>query len=148
MHIVLVHPDIPGNAGNIARTCVATGTTLHFVRPMGFEISDRHLKRAGLDYWENLTWEEHASIGAMESAVMAGRPCFLFTKTAARSIWETEFAPDSVLIFGSETQGLPTQFMEKYPERLRSIPMTGPVRSLNVSTAAGIVLYEALRQTR
>ena len=84
----------------------------------------------------------------MESAVMAGRPCFLFTKTAARSIWETEFAPDSVLIFGSETQGLPTQFMEKYPERLRSIPMTGPVRSLNVSTAAGIVLYEALRQTR
>jgi len=147
MHVVLVHPDIAGNTGNVGRTCVATNSTLHLVKPMGFEISDKHLKRAGLDYWEHLDLRFVESMEQVEATLFVENNFFLFSRFATQSHWDANFTKDSVLVFGSETKGLPKELLEKYPDRVFGIPMTGPVRSLNLATAVGSVVFEAVRQS-
>jgi tRNA (cytidine/uridine-2'-O-)-methyltransferase len=147
VHIVLVEPDIPGNAGNVARSCVATKSTLHLVGRMGFSIDDTHLKRAGLDYWPKLTMQRHATWQTFHQSLPENPALYFFSKKAERSYWDARFVRDSYLVFGSETQGLSDELRAAFPERFYSIPMEGDsVRSLNLSTSAGIVLYEALRQ--
>lgn len=147
MDIVLIHPDIPQNTGNVARTCVATNSTLHLIEPLGFSIEDRWLKRAGLDYWKDVKIVVHKNIDEFFSSEVGKKKLFLFSRFATKLYWEAEFDSDSVLIFGSETQGLPTAVKEKHANDLYRIPTPGPVRSLNLSTSVGIVLFEAIRQT-
>ncbi len=146
-HIVLIEPEIPPNTGNIARLCGATGTILHLVGKLGFSIDDKQLKRAGLDYWEAIDVRRWDSLSQLEAAFPAGRWWYT-SKKAARSHVEAEFQPGDFLVFGKETEGLPEDLLAAHPERCLRIPIFSPiVRSLNLSTAAGIVLYEALRQT-
>lgn len=146
MQVVLVEPEIPPNTGNIARTCAATDSRLHLVHPLGFELSDKQLKRAGLDYWPHVDLREHASL----EACLAGRgthPVWYFSKKAARSIYDAEFSRGDYLVFGPETRGLPEDLLHKAGARALRIPMRGDaVRSLNLGTSVGIALYEALRQ--
>lgn len=146
-HIVLVEPEIPPNTGNIARLCGATGTILHLVGKLGFSIDDKQLKRAGLDYWEAIDVRRWDSLSQLEAAFPGGRWWYT-SKKAERSHVEAEFLPGDFLVFGKETKGLPEDLLAAHPERCLRIPIFSPiVRSLNLSTAAGIVLYEALRQT-
>jgi len=146
-HIVLIEPEIPPNTGNIARLCGATGTILHLVGKLGFSIDDKQLKRAGLDYWEAIDVRRWDSLSQLEAAFPSGRWWYT-SKKAARSHVEAEFQPGDFLVFGKETEGLPADLLAEHPERCLRIPIFSPiVRSLNLSTAAGIVLYEALRQT-
>ena len=146
MKIVLVNPLIPPNTGSIGRLCAATDTELVLVEPLGFSLDDRYLKRAGLEYWPwvNLTvtqdWRE--AIGHV------GRP-WLFTKSGETSYYDVEYGPDDVLVFGSETDGLPTEILNEWPEQRLRIPMdTHHVRSLNLAQCAAVALYEARRQVR
>lgn len=146
-HIVLVEPEIPPNTGNIARLCGATGTILHLVGQLGFSIDDKQLKRAGLDYWEAIDIRRWDALAQLEAAFPGGRWWYT-SKKAVRSHVEAEFQPGDFLVFGKETEGLPEELLAAQPERCLRIPIFSPiVRSLNLSTAAGIVLYEALRQT-
>ncbi len=148
MDIVLVHPDIPFNTGNVARTCISTNITLHLIEPLGFSIADKDVKRAGLDYWKDVKLQVHKSWEDFLASPTGQKPKFLFSRFAEKLYWDAEFTQDSVLIFGSETNGLPQAIKDQYPDRLLRIPTPGPVRSLNLSTSVGIVLFEALRQTR
>lgn len=144
--IVLVEPEIPPNTGNIARLCGATGTVLHLVGKLGFSTDDRQLKRAGLDYWSEVEVRYWPDLPALQAAFPQGR--FIYTsKKAQKSYHEFSFLPGDFIVFGKETKGLPEELIEANPETTVRIPMTGKVRSLNLSTSAGIVLYEALRQT-
>lgn len=145
MHIVLVHPRIPPNTGNVARLCVAAGIRLHLVHPLGFEIDDARVRRAGLDYWEYLELEEHPSWEDFETKY-AGAVSHFFSKKAERPYTQATYQKDDFLIFGSETQGLSDEILKTYSDRVWTIPMWGPTRSLNLSTSVGIVAYEALRQ--
>lgn len=147
MDIVLVHPTIPWNTGNIGRSCVSTNTHLHLVGPMGFELSDTKLKRAGLDYWPNLEYTVHDNIEIFLEKY-PNRPKFLFSRFAEKLYWDVAYPKDAMLIFGSETQGLPEDFKNDHPDQLLRIPTPGKVRSLNLSTSVGIVLFEALRQNQ
>lgn len=145
-HIVLVEPEIPPNTGNIARLCAATGSALHLVGKLGFAIDDKHLKRAGLDYWGHVDLHRWESLQELRQAFPEGR-WWLTSKKAAKSYAEVHFCPGDFILFGKETQGLPDELLGQYPDRTIRIPIFCPgVRSLNLSTAAGIVLYEALRQ--
>lgn len=147
MHIALYQPEIPGNTGNIARLCAATGTELHLVGPLGFSLSDRYLKRAGLDYWPHVKLHTHDSLDELKGLY----PCssfYYFSTKANRLYTEAVYSEDDFLVFGPETRGLPEQVLAGNPEHTLIIPMDGPVRSLNLSTAAGVALYEALRQVR
>jgi len=147
--IVLINPDIPWNAGNIGRTCVATGTELAFVGKMGFNLSDKEIRRSGLDYWQFLKYSVHADFDAFLKTLPANAPLVFFSTRGKKSYWEASYTEDSCLIFGAETAGFPDWMYEKYADRLYSIPMwSDRVRSLNLSTSAGVALYEALRQTR
>jgi tRNA (cytidine/uridine-2'-O-)-methyltransferase len=146
MHVVLIHPDIPWNTGNIGRTCVATRSSLHLVGPMGFTLDDKFLKRAGLDYWKDLDLTTYPSLRDFLKSSVAKNPLFLFSRFARRSFWEVPYPEDAVLVFGSETEGLPRNLKKKFASRIFRIPTPGPVRSLNLSTAVGIVLFEATRQ--
>ena len=148
MKIVLFEPLIPQNTGSIARMCAATYTELHLVEPLGFELSDRYLKRAGLDYWNEVilrvhpNWESFLVSSAAEESQL-----WLLTKHATASYCECRFGGDDFLVFGSETKGFPQQLHERYQNRRFRIPMENPaVRSLNLATSAGIVLFEARRQ--
>lgn len=146
-HIVLIEPEIPPNTGNIARLCGATGSVLHLVGKLGFSLDDRYLKRAGLDYWEVIDVRHWPSLEALLSAHPDAR-CWYTSKKAARSHVEADFKPGDFLVFGKETAGLPEELLDAHPDRSLRIPIFNDrVRSLNLSTAAGIVLYEALRQT-
>ncbi len=146
-HIVLIEPEIPPNTGNIARLCGATGTILHLVGPLGFSMDDRYLKRAGLDYWEAIDVRRWSSLEELLSNYPDAR-CWYTSKKAARSYTEADFHPGDFLVFGKETTGLPDSLLEADPQYAIRIPIFNDrVRSLNLSTAAGIVLYEALRQT-
>ena len=147
-NIVLVAPEIPQNTGTIGRLCVATGTRLHLIRPLGFSLEDKYLKRAGMDYWRHLdltisdTWEEFLDRNP------SSRLHFLSTK-GRRCYWNAAYAPGDFLVFGRESAGLPPEFYTRYAERLLQIPMPGAFhRSLNLANAASIVLYEALRQNQ
>jgi tRNA (cytidine/uridine-2'-O-)-methyltransferase len=148
MDIVLVHPDIPFNTGNVARTCISTDITLHLIEPLGFSIDDKAVKRAGLDYWKDVKLVVHKSWQEFLASPTGKKPLFLFSRFAEKLYWDAKFTKDAVLVFGSETQGLPMELKEQFPENLYRIPTPGPVRSLNLSTSVGIVLFEALRQTR
>ena len=149
LHIVLINPEIPFNTGNIGRSCVATGTRLHLVGKLGFKIASKEIRRSGLDYWPNLdycryeTWEEFLDANKPQREQLF----FLSTK-GQKNYWDAEFKDGSFLCFGAESCGLPKEFYEIYKDRLFTIPMTGPVRSLNLSSSAAITLFEALRQNR
>lgn len=147
LNVVLYEPEIPGNTGAVGRTCVAAGAKLWLVRPLGFQLSDRQMRRAGLDYWEHLDWE---AVDDWEHLVrrlpQAGLEPWLLTKSAPIAYTEARFGPADVLVFGSETRGLPPSLLAEHSDRRLSIPMRAEARSLNLSVSAGIVVYEALRQ--
>jgi tRNA (cytidine/uridine-2'-O-)-methyltransferase len=146
-HVALYEPEIPPNTGNIARLCAATGTALHIVGVTGFRMDDRTLKRAGLDYWDHVELSRHNEIADLYSARPSSRFVYLTTK-AQTPYTEWSFQADDCLVFGPETRGLPEAILSANPDRLLTIPMSGTaVRSLNLSTAVGIVLYEAIRQS-
>lgn len=148
MNIVLFEPDIPGNTGNVGRSCLATDSTLHLVGRLGFSLDDAYVRRSGLDYWKKVQLVKHKDWEAFIAAIPPEAPLYFFTKKAKRDFWSATFRPESYLIFGCETSGLPAVFHERYAKQLYRIPMVpGSVRSLNLSTSVGIVLYEALRQT-
>lgn len=146
LHVALFEPEIPPNAGNVARLCAATGARLHLIGPLGFRLDDRHLKRAGLDYWPHVdlhryaTWQEFRSLGLRIWAVESG---------GATVYTQASFADEDCLLFGPESRGLPQALRTEFSSRILHIPMpTGAVRSLNLATAVGVVLYEALRQVQ
>jgi len=141
LKIVLYSPQIPQNTGNIARTCAVTGTQLRLVRPLGFNLSKRHVKRAGLDYWEDVDLEV---FDTLDSALEG--PCYFFSSKATRSYTEPLYEKNACLIFGSETEGLPKAIHQEQITRLYTIPMLSTSRCLNLSNSVAIVLYEALRQ--
>lgn len=147
-NIVLVFPEIPHNTGAAGRLCLATGSTLHLVEPLGFSLDEKHIRRVGLDYWKDVdlkVWPDWSSLEA-EIAASGKTPHFCTTKTQ-RSLWDVSFAEGDWLIFGCETQGLPAEIREPNTAQLLRIPMLADsTRSLNLSTAIGIVLYEAERQ--
>ena len=148
LHVVLVEPEIPPNTGAIARLCAATNTVLHLVEPLGFKLDDRSLKRAGMDYWQHVTWRAWPNWTALRAAHPSARFHLLTTKTE-RPYTEARFAPDDFLVFGRETKGLPESLLRENAEKCLTIPIANPnVRSLNLATAAAIVLFEALRQIR
>jgi tRNA (cytidine/uridine-2'-O-)-methyltransferase len=144
LHVVLVEPEIPPNTGNIARLCAATGCALHLIEPLGFRIDDRALKRAGLDYWHAVRVVIHPSLDAFLASFPAER-CWWIETTGARPYASAAFARGDALVFGKETGALPAEILARYRDRTLRIPMRGDaVRSINLSTAAGIVTYAAL----
>ncbi|NVN98021.1 MAG: tRNA (cytidine(34)-2'-O)-methyltransferase [Geobacteraceae bacterium] len=145
-HIVLIEPEIPPNTGNIARLCGATGTVLHLVGKLGFSTDDRYLKRAGLDYWSEVDILYWPDLEALQAAYPAAR-LVCTSKKVATPHMAFNFIAGDFIVFGKETKGLPDKLIEANILTSIRIPMSGKVRSLNLSTAAGIVLYEALRQT-
>ena len=145
-NIVLVEPEIPQNTGNIARTCAATGSRLHLVRPLGFEIDDKKLKRAGLDYWHLLDITYYDGLSDFFSKNSGGRFFYATTK-ADKCYSDVSYEDGDFLIFGKETRGLPETLIWEHPERTIRIPMIGEARSLNLSNSVAVVVYEALRQT-
>ncbi len=147
LHVALIQPLIPPNTGNIARLCAATDTALHLIEPLGFSLDDGELRRAGLDYWSAVDLWLHPDWFAFRDAMRRDR-CLYFSARAERSFWDAPFQPNGCLVFGNESDGMPDRILEKHPERCFRIPMSGPVRSLNLATAVGIVLYEALRRAR
>jgi tRNA (cytidine/uridine-2'-O-)-methyltransferase len=147
-HVALWEPEIPPNTGNIARLCAATGAELHLIGQLGFRLDDRSLRRAGLDYWSAVTLHRHASLQEFEAA-FADRRIFCFSARAALPYTDAAYRPGDGLLFGGESFGLPPDVVARYAGRACRIPMpAGKVRSLNLATAVGIVLYEALRQVR
>ncbi len=144
-NIVLVEPEIPQNTGNIARTCAATGSKLHIVKPMGFAIDDRKLKRAGLDYWHLLGVKYYDSLKDFFDKTRGGRYFFSTTK-AQKKYTDIEFCDGDYILFGKETKGLPEELLYENPQSCIRIPMISEARSLNLSNAVAIVVYEALRQ--
>lgn len=146
LNIVLVEPEIPPNTGSIARLCGATNTHLHLVHPLGFSTDDKHLKRAGLDYWQYVSikyWSDFDSFLEAQDELKL----FFFSTKVKRSYTLAEFKPGDFLIFGRETKGLPEDILRLYQDRCYTLPMANPnIRSLNLAMSAGIVLYEALRQ--
>ncbi|MBK8005853.1 MAG: tRNA (cytidine(34)-2'-O)-methyltransferase [Gemmatimonadetes bacterium] len=145
MHIALIEPRIPPNTGNIARLCVATDSPLHLIEPLGFSLDDAAVKRAGIDYWEEVDLWVHPNWFRFRDAIARER-CLYFSANAERDLAEAPFAANSVLVFGNETDGLPDKILEKHPERCFRIPMPGQVRSLNLANAVSVVLYEGLRR--
>lgn len=145
LHIVLVEPEIPANTGNIARTCAATGTHLHLVRPLGFSTDDRTLKRAGLDYWYAVKIAYYDAFEEIRQAYPHGRFFFASTR-ASRRYSDFAFRDGDFFVFGKETKGLPQSLLDENPDTCMRLPMTDKVRSLNLSNTAAIVVYEALRQ--
>jgi tRNA (cytidine/uridine-2'-O-)-methyltransferase len=149
LHVVLHEPAIPPNTGNIGRTCVAAAAKLWLGKPLGFDVSEKARRRAGLDYWEHLEWEVVENWAELASKLAgplsAGRAWF-FSKKAARTYTRVSYQPGDVLVFGSETTGLPDELLQEYASNTLRIPMREQVRSLNLSVAAGIAVYEALRQ--
>lgn len=144
MKVILFQPQIPQNTGNIVRTCSVTGSSLSLVRPLGFSVTDRWLKRAGLDYWEGV---DVSFIDDLEHFLENTSQNFYFYSSKAQKKYsEITYQKDDMLIFGSETTGLPSHYNEKWPDRFATIPMISGARCLNLATSAGIVLYEAWRQ--
>ena len=146
-HVVLVEPEIPWNTGNAGRTCLAAGAQLHLVRPLGFRLHERDLRRAGLDYWEHVRPVVHDSFAAFERQLPELGPPLFLTADGSRTLYEVEIPGDAVFVFGGESTGLDARIRERYAERCVRLPIRGErVRSLNVSTAVGVVLYEAVRR--
>ena len=147
LHIVLVEPEIPQNCGNIARTCAATGSQLHLVEPLGFDISEKAVRRAGLDYWHLVEVTVHKNLDALvRDFPQAAGDLWLATTKAPQDYSKARFSPDCWLFFGKETAGLPLDFREAYRERCIRLPMVNEARSLNLANSVAILTYEALRQ--
>ena len=145
LQIALFQPQIAPNTGNIARLCVATGTSLHIVRPMGFVLSDQNLRRSAMDYWPRLNLTVHDDNDAFVKAMAQSRMWFLTSKSS-KNLWDAQFAQGDCLVLGSETRGLSEALIERHRDRAIRIPQAPGERCLNLSTAAGVALYEALRQ--
>jgi tRNA (cytidine/uridine-2'-O-)-methyltransferase len=145
LHIVLYQPEIPFNTGSIGRTCVAVGAKLWLVRPLGFRLDDRHVRRAGLDYWQHLDWEAVDDWDALCRRLPEDRFWF-FSKTAALCYSSVRFAPGDVLVFGSESRGLPKRLLEAHGDRCLRIPVHAQARSLNLAVSAAVIAFEARRQ--
>jgi len=147
LHVVLVEPEIPPNCGNIARTCAATGSSLHLVEPLGFDVSERAVRRAGLDYWHLVEVTVYPDLPALfQRHPEAARDLWLATTKAPRAYSEAAFSPDCWLFFGKETAGLPLAFREAHRNRCIRLPMVDEARSLNLANSAAVLVYEALRQ--
>lgn len=147
-HVVLVAPEVHWNTGNIGRTCLGAGAFLHLVKPLGFSLGSREVKRAGLDYWPKVklhVWEDFRSF--RDAVKPTQDEMVLFSKLGRRSVFDLPTATRLFLVFGSETKGLPISLLDEDGDRLYHIPITGDIRSLNLSTAVGIALYESLRNT-
>jgi tRNA (cytidine/uridine-2'-O-)-methyltransferase len=145
LHIALVEPQIPPNTGNVARLCAVTGASLHLIEPLGFSLAAPEVKRAGLDYWDAVDLWVHRDWSAFREAVVPER-CLYFSTHGKRSFWDAPYREGTVLVFGNEVQGLPQRLREQQADQLYRIPMVGTARCLNLATAVGIVVYEALRQ--
>ncbi len=145
LHIVLYEPEIPFNAGSVGRTCVAVGAKLWLVRPLGFRIDDRHLRRAGLDYWKYLNWEVVDDWNDLRRRLPQSHSWYL-TRTATRSYTQVAFRPGDTLVFGCESQGLPRSMLDQYRNRTLRIPIRPEVRSLNLSNSVAVIAFEAQRQ--
>lgn len=145
-HIVLVEPEIPPNTGNVGRLCLATGAHLHLVKPLGFSLDDRQLRRAGLDYWHEVKVTLWDSLDALRAAQAPDARWFFLTTKTTRAYWDAAFQPGDFLVFGRETKGLPEPLLAANVADCLTIPMRPETRSLNLATAVGIVLYEAMRQ--
>ena len=145
LNIVLHQPEIPQNTGNIGRTCVAIGAKLWLIRPLGFRLEDRYLKRAGMDYWQHLDWAVVDNWSDVKSQLPDSQVWYL-TKTASRLVWDAEFSEGDILLFGSESRGLPASILNELPPNKLKLPMTDLVRSLNLASTVNTVAYEAVRQ--
>jgi tRNA (cytidine/uridine-2'-O-)-methyltransferase len=145
LHVVLYQPEIAPNTGNAGRTCVAVGAKLWLVRPLGFRLDERRLRRAGLDYWQHLDWEVVDDWGQL-CRQLSDRQFWLYSKTVTRKYTDVSYRRGDVLVFGSETQGLPKSLLEADPSRALCIPMRSEARSLNLATTVAIATYEAVRQ--
>lgn len=148
LHVVLVEPEIPPNTGNIGRLCLGADAHLHLVKPLGFSLSEKELKRAGLDYWQDVRLTLWESFAELQTAQPAETRYFYLTTKSERIYWDAEFRDGDFLVFGRETKGLPEPLLEANREQCLTIPMTPKTRSLNLATSVGIVLYEAVRQLR
>jgi tRNA (cytidine/uridine-2'-O-)-methyltransferase len=147
LNVVLVEPEIPPNTGNIGRLCLATGACLHLVKPLGFSLDDKALLRAGLDYWREVKVKLWDSFQQLHASCEDRTRVFFLTTKSVRPYWEEQFRDGDFLVFGRETKGLPEPLLAENAGRCLTIPMLGSTRSLNLATAVGIVLYEAVRQT-
>lgn len=145
MHIVLVQPEIPQNSGSVARLCAASKAWLHLVKPLGYVLEDRYLKRAGLDYWPNVRLSVHEDLDALE-ALLPRERTWLFTKSGTALHYEVAYPRGAVLVFGRESSGLPPEFVERWGARTTRLPLSRWVRSLNLANAASVAAYEVLRQ--
>ncbi len=146
-HVVLIEPEIPWNTGNIGRTCLAAGAELHLVGRLGFHLDNKQVERAGLDYWDKVKLHRHDTWEKFLESLPAQAPLFFFSTKGKKLYWDADYPKGSYLIFGKETAGFPKKFYEVYKDRLYRIPQhSEDIRSLNLSTSVGIVLYEALRQ--
>ncbi len=146
MHIILHQPEIPGNTGNIGRTCVATGTSLHLIEPLGFRLDEKSIKRAGMDYWHQLEVHRYMNFAAFQECHPGAR-IWMATTKAKYSYTEAAYSKDDYIMFGKESAGIPEEILVEHEESCIRIPMLPAIRSLNLSNAVAIVLYEALRQT-
>jgi len=147
MHIVLHQPEIPGNTGNIGRTCVATGTVLHLIEPLGFRLDEKSIKRAGMDYWNQLKVHRYMNFEEFQKANPEVK-LWMATTKARRAYTEAAFGPDDYIMFGKESAGIPEEILVEHEADCIRIPMLPAIRSLNLSNAVSIVLYEALRQNQ
>ena len=145
-NIVLVEPEIPQNTGNIVRTCAATGSTLHLIRPLGFEVTDKHLKRAGLDYWYLTDIRYYDSFDELFEKYSTGDNFYFMSTKGSKIYAEASFKDGDFLVFGRETRGLPEPLLEKHYDSTLRIPMIGESRSLNLANSVALTLYEAIRQ--
>ena len=145
MNIVLHEPEIPANTGNIGRTCVATGTSLHLIKPLGFDISDKAVRRAGMDYWKELDLHVYENFEEFVEKNPGAR-IYMATTKARKAYTEVEYKGNDFIMFGKESAGIPEEILVKYEETSVRIPMIGEIRSLNLSNSVSIILYEALRQ--
>lgn len=145
LHVVLVEPEIPPNTGNIARLCLAAGARLHLIKPLGFSLDEKHLQRAGMDYWHLCDIHQWDSLAALLGAEPNSR-FFYFTTKASRDYWDESFQDGDFLVFGRESRGLPESLLRENSDYCLKIPMKPEARSLNLATSVGIALYEAMRQ--
>lgn len=146
MNVVLVEPEIHWNTGNIGRTCIATRTTLHLVKPLGFSLDAKEIRRSGLDYWPRLKLRVHEDFAAFEDSLPPDASLLLFSTHATRSFWDAPYREDSYLLFGRESTGFSAAIRERYADRLYRIPVSDDVRSINLSSCAAVALYEGLRR--
>lgn len=146
LNIVLLEPEIPNNTGNIGRTCVGARARLHLIEPLGFELSDKYLKRAGLDYWQHLDWVVHKSWADWISKVPDISRVYFFTTKTKQSLAHAKFKVGDWLVFGRETKGLPAEIIQKYDAQTLTIPMYGPIRSYNLANSVSVATYEVLKQ--